>query len=128
MSEIKPPFQYKEEDLQDFGNGLQCAVVVEGAGDSPNKGDHIKVNYEGRLADGTKFDSSFERGEPVVFPIGVGRLIDGWDVGFLKLKEGTKATLRVPPAMGYGASGIPEAGIPGNAELIFDVELIKIMK
>lgn len=128
MAELKPPFDYKEDDLKDLGNGLRCAIVAEGSGKTPEKGDNIKVNYEGRLADGTVFDSSFARNEPVVFPIGVGRLIDGWDVGFLKLKEGDKATLRVPPEMGYGAQGVPEAGIPGNAELVFDVELIAIVK
>ncbi|GLH67299.1 FKBP-type peptidyl-prolyl cis-trans isomerase [Geothrix edaphica] len=109
--------------------GLQYLDTQVGTGASPQPGQRCSVHYTGWLSDhgkkGKKFDSSVDRGEPLVFPVGVGRVIKGWDEGLLTMKVGGKRTLVIPAALGYGARG---AGgeIPPNAELIFDVELLGI--
>eukprot|EP00199_Chlamydomonas_sp_CCMP681_P004590 CAMPEP_0119105206 /NCGR_PEP_ID=MMETSP1180-20130426/3238_1 /TAXON_ID=3052 ORGANISM="Chlamydomonas cf sp, Strain CCMP681" /NCGR_SAMPLE_ID=MMETSP1180 /ASSEMBLY_ACC=CAM_ASM_000741 /LENGTH=137 /DNA_ID=CAMNT_0007090209 /DNA_START=33 /DNA_END=446 /DNA_ORIENTATION=- len=88
-------------------------------------GDNVHVHYTGKLTDGTKFDSSLDRGEPIVFELGQGRVIQGWDQGILGMCIGEKRKLRIPPALGYGDSGAPPT-IPGGATLVFDTELVKI--
>ena len=90
-------------------------------------GDTVAVHYTGRLTDGTVFDSSYERGEPIELPVGVGMVIEGWDKGLVGLAEGGKYRLSIPSAMGYGAHGAGDA-IPPNADLVFDVEVVKIVK
>ena len=91
------------------------------------KGDYVRVHYTGKLLDGTKFDSSYDRGEPFEFLLGAGRVIKGWDEGIALMKEGGKATLIIPSRMGYGSREIPNV-IPANSILIFDVELVEIKK
>lgn len=87
-------------------------------------GDQISVNYVGMLADGTKFDSSYDRGEPITFTVGEGQLIKGFDDGVLGMKVGEKKRLTIPPELGYGDKA---AGpIPANSTITFDVELVKI--
>ena len=81
------------------------------------------MHYTGTLENGTKFDSSRDRGEPIEFPLGQGHVISGWDEGISQLKVGDKAKLTIPASMGYGERGIPGV-IPGGATLIFDVELV----
>lgn len=103
-------------------SGLKYLVVAEGSGDSPSKGAAIKAHYTGKLLDGTVFDSSYDRGEPITFPVGAGRVIQGWDEAFLTMKKGEKRTLIIPPQLGYGTSG--RGPIPPNAVMIFDVELV----
>lgn len=106
--------------------GLEIEVTSQGSGERKTKnGDRLAVNYTGRLADGTKFDSSLDRGVPFEFQIGEGKVITGWEKGLLDMKVGEKRILTVPAEMGYGTRG---AGgiIPPNASLIFDVELVEI--
>jgi peptidylprolyl isomerase len=103
-------------------DGLTYIVTAPGdAGAKP--GDIVWVHYTGTLKDGTKFDSSRDRGEPIRFTLGKGEVIKGWDEGIKGMKIGEKRTLIIPPALGYGEKGSPPK-IPANAELHFDVELI----
>jgi peptidylprolyl isomerase len=111
--------------------GLKYEDVQVGTGDSPGNGDTVVVHYTGTLEDGTKFDSSLDRGEPFKFPIGRGRVIQGWDEGVMTMKIGGKRKLTIPGNLAYGAQGITQGGktiIPSNATLIFDVELLTILK
>ncbi len=104
-------------------SGLKYVVVAEGSGDAtPKKGAMVKAHYTGKLLDGTKFDSSYDRGTPIDFPVGDGRVIKGWDEAFLGMKKGEKRVLIIPPELGYGPSG--RGPIPPNAYMVFDVELV----
>lgn len=98
---------------------------VVGTGDEAQAGDTVHVHYTGTLTDGTKFDSSLDRGQPFEFTLGVGQVIEGWDKGVVGMKVGGKRKLTIPSDMAYGDSGIPGA-IPGGATLIFEVELLKV--
>jgi peptidylprolyl isomerase len=106
-------------------SGLKYIDEVVGAGESPQPGQMVTVHYTGTLEDGTKFDSSRDRGEPFTFQIGVGRVIRGWDEGVMSMKVGGKRRLIIPAALGYGARGAGNA-IPPNATLIFEVELLGV--
>jgi FKBP-type peptidyl-prolyl cis-trans isomerase len=107
-------------------SGLQYEDVVVGEGETPKSGQSVQVHYTGWLEDGTKFDSSVDRGQPFVFPLGMGRVIRGWDEGVATMREGGKRRLTIPPNLGYGARGAGGV-IPPNATLIFDVELLKVL-
>lgn len=105
---------------------MNIVVVQEGVGEQKSKaGDAVVVHYIGKLTDGTKFDSSVDRGVPFEFVIGKGMVIEGWEKGMLDMKIGEKRTLTIPSDMGYGARGAGDV-IPPNATLVFDVELIAI--
>ena len=111
---------------------LQIIDVVEGEGATAAPGQLVVVHYTGWLYDptaadnkGTKFDSSVDRNDPFVFPLGAGRVIQGWDQGVAGMQVGGKRTLIIPPHMGYGARGAG-AVIPPNATLMFDVELLNV--
>lgn len=105
---------------------LKIEKTGEGTGDRvTKKGDTISVHYTGTLTDGTKFDSSVDRGTPFSFTVGGGQVIAGWDQGLLDMKVGEKRRLTIPASLGYGARGAGNV-IPPNATLIFDVELISI--
>lgn len=104
-------------------SGLQYEILAVGEGDSPTADDVVLVHYEGRLADGTVFDSSIARGEPAAF--GVGEVIPGWTEGLQLMRPGGKARFTIPPELGYGARGAGGV-IPPNAVLVFDVELLAI--
>ncbi|MBK1789618.1 FKBP-type peptidyl-prolyl cis-trans isomerase [Persicirhabdus sediminis] len=105
-------------------SGLKYVVTAEGAGgDKPQRGQAVKAHYSGYLLDGSKFDSSVDRGQPFEFPVGMSMVIAGWDEAFLDMTKGEKRTLIIPPQLGYGERGFPPV-IPGNSHLVFDVELI----
>ncbi|HWP86040.1 MAG TPA: FKBP-type peptidyl-prolyl cis-trans isomerase [Terriglobia bacterium] len=108
-------------------SGLQYWEIKAGAGETAVKGQTVRVHYTGWLTNGQKFDSSVDRGQPFVFPLGAGRVIKGWDEGVAGMKVGGKRQLRIPPELGYGARGAGNV-IPPNATLIFDVELLGISK
>ena len=107
------------------GSGLQYEDLAEGTGEAAKAGDSVQVHYTGWLTDGTKFDSSLDRGSPFSFRLGAGRVIKGWDEGVAGMKVGGKRKLQIPPQLGYGARGAGGV-IPPNAELIFEVELLGI--
>jgi len=106
-------------------SGLQIETLKEGTGDSPKPTDTVKVHYTGKLIDGTVFDSSVERGQPISFPLN--GVIPGWTEGLQLMKVGGKARLVIPPELGYGAAGAPPT-IPPNSTLVFEVELLGIEK
>jgi peptidylprolyl isomerase len=104
-------------------NGMAVAVEEQGDGAAVKAGDVVRVHYTGSLLDGSVFDSSVERGEPLEFPIGQGRVIRGWDEGIPLFNVGGKGTLFIPSELGYGSRGFPGA-IPEYSVLIFDIEVI----
>ena len=111
-------------DAQSTTSGLHYIVTEEGTGsDTPKTGDSITAHYTGTLLNGTKFDSSHDRGEPFSFRVGLGQVIKGWDEAFQAMKKGEKRTLIIPSKLGYGTRGAG-GSIPPNATLIFEVELI----
>lgn len=122
---IKLNLAKKTEKTVTTESGLQYEDIVVGTGESPKAGQNVKVHYTGWLTDGKKFDSSVDRGEPFVFPIGEGRVIRGWDEGVLTMKIGGKRKLIIPPQLGYGARGAGGV-IPPNATLVFEVELLGV--
>jgi len=108
-------------------SGLQYWDIVVGNGATAKPGIMVKVHYSGFLTNGQKFDSSRDRGQPFIFPLGEGQVIKGWDEGVAGMRVGGQRQLRIPPELGYGAAGAPGA-IPPNATLIFDVELLEVGK
>ena len=110
-------------------SGLSYDDTVVGTGESPAKGQKCVMHYTGWLwengAKGAKFDSSHDRGRPFDFPLGMGRVIKGWDEGVASMKVGGKRTLRIPPELGYGERGAGGV-IPPGATLLFEVELLRI--
>ena len=106
-------------------SGLKYLELVEGKGAAPTKGQSVSVHYIGTLENGTKFDSSRDRGAPFSFKIGAGQVIKGWDEGLSTMKVGGRRQLVIPPDLGYGARGAGGV-IPPNATLIFDVELLGV--
>lgn len=104
---------------------LKIEVLKEGSGREAKAGDTVRVHYTGTLADGQKFDSSVDRGQPFSFALGAGQVIAGWDQGLLGMKVGEKRRLTIPSALGYGSRGAGEV-IPPDATLIFEVEMLKI--
>lgn len=113
------------ETLITTDSGLQYVDLVEGTGAMPQAGQRVTVHYTGTLEDGTKFDSSRDRGRPFTFQIGVGQVIKGWDEGVATMRVGGQRKLVIPSDLGYGSRGAGGV-IPPNATLIFDVELIRI--
>ena len=106
-------------------SGLRYQIIQEGAGANAEKGKTVSVHYKGQLADGTVFDSSYKRNEPIDFPLGMGQVISGWDEGIQLLKVGDKARFVIPSHLGYGSAGAGGV-IPPDATLVFDVELMDV--
>lgn len=113
----------KREGIKVTNTGLQYRIVTEGKGESPKLTDQVKTHYRGKLIDGTEFDSSYARGEPVTFP--VNGVIPGWTEALQMMKPGSKWELFIPSNLAYGEQGIGDV-IPPNAVLTFEVELISI--
>jgi len=116
--EIKP-----SEEVPTSGE-LQIDDLVVGTGEEAKAGDTVRVHYVGTLTDGTKFDSSYDRGTPFEFSLGLGQVIKGWDIGVAGMKVGGKRKLTIPPSLGYGANSV--GLIPSNATLIFEVEFLAV--
>ena len=123
--------QGKSKKMKKTESGLQYRDVKEGTGETPKTGQTCMVHYTGWLwennAKGKKFDSSEDRGEPFSFPVGEGKVIKGWDEGVATMKVGGKRELLIPAELGYGARGAGGV-IPPNATLLFEVELLGVMK
>lgn len=133
----------EEKDIKDYvaknklngttsASGVFIAVTQEGTGDKPKTGDIVSVNYTGKLLDGTVFDSNQDTTlhpgmplQPLMFPVGQGRVIPGWDEGIAQLKKGSKATLVIPSSLAYGVDGSPPV-IKPNSILVFTVELLDV--
>ena len=118
------PGQQKKDSAD--RNALQTQTVEEGEGEGAVAGNVVTVHYTGTLSDGTKFDSSLDRGEPFTFTLGAGQVIAGWEQGIVGMKVGEKRRLVVPSELGYGAQAI--GPIPANSTLIFEVEMLSIQK
>jgi len=106
-------------------SGLVMEELVVGSGDEAKSGQDVSVHYTGWLTNGKKFDSSKDRGDPFVFPLGQGQVIKGWDEGVQGMKVGGKRKLTIPSALGYGSRGAGGV-IPPNATLVFEVELLSV--
>lgn len=106
--------------------GLKYWDLKVGSGPAAASGDIVTVNYTGWLTNGTKFDSSYDHGKPLRFWLGKGKVIPGWDQGVVGMKVGGKRQLHIPARLGYGAAG--SGPIPPNADLVFDVELVRVDK
>lgn len=114
----------KKEGVITTKSGLQYEILTEGTGKSPKATDQVRCHYEGRLIDGTVFDSSYQRGEPADF--GLNQVIAGWTEGVQLMKEGAKFRFTIPYLLAYGERGAG-AQIPPFSTLVFDVELIKVL-
>lgn len=113
----------KKPGVQTTESGLQYRVLQDADGPKPEKFAEVEVHYEGRLIDGSVFDSSYQRGEPISFLLS--QVIPGWQEGVQLMSVGSKYELTIPPALGYGQAGVPGV-IPKNAPLVFEVELLRI--
>jgi len=127
---VKPPeprtaTEIDEKDFEETDSGLKYYDLVEGDGDMPEEGQVVVVHYTGWLEDGTQFDSSLDRGQPIDFPIGTGSVIPGWDEGVASMKVGGVRQLVIPSDLAYGDSGAGGT-IPPGATLIFEVELLEL--
>lgn len=105
--------------------GLIIEDIIVGNGAEAVKGKTISVHYTGWLTDGTKFDSSLDRGQPFTVRLGAGEVIKGWDEGFAGMKVGGKRKLTIPPEMGYGSRAVGGV-IPAHSTLVFEVELLRV--
>lgn len=114
-----------KEGMTRTESGLLYKITKKGDGVKATSGKNVSVHYEGRLIDGTVFDSSFKRGEPIDFTVGIGQVIKGWDEGIMLLNVGDEATFLIPAELGYGARGAGGV-IPPNAWLVFDVKLVDV--
>ena len=121
----EPPFPIADSSkIVTTASGLRYYIVQQGTGNKPKPGQKVMAMYHGLLANGDKFDSSYDRRQPFEFGLGQGQVIRGWDEGFQYLSVGTKAILIIPPDLGYGAQST--GNIPPNSTLYFHVELLNI--
>jgi len=111
------------DGMEKTASGLYYQITKEGNGATPEKGAKVSVHYKGTLVDGTVFDSSYQRDQPIEFAVGIGQVIPGWDEGIMLLSKGAGARLVIPSNLAYGSQGAGGV-IPPDATLIFDVELV----
>lgn len=123
----KKPTKSPEEKTMTEITELKIETLSSAEGDIAKKGDTLQMHYTGTLLDGSKFDSSVDRGQPFQFTLGVGQVIKGWDEGIVGMKVGEKRKLTIPYQMAYGDRGFPPV-IPPKSPLVFEIELIKIVK
>jgi FKBP-type peptidyl-prolyl cis-trans isomerase len=121
----KTPIGETDEEMITTASGLGYQDITVGDGETAKAGDTVSVHYTGWLEDGTKFDSSVDRGTPFEFTLGTGSVIQGWDEGVAGMQVGGKRKLSIPPDLGYGDRGAGNV-IPPGATLIFEVELLEI--
>lgn len=121
----KAEIEALSEGFESTESGLRYQLIQKGSGNQPQKGQTVSVHYKGQLVDGTVFDSSYKRNQPIDFSIGMGQVIRGWDEGIALLKEGDKARFVIPSDLAYGNQGAGGV-IPPGATLIFDVELVGV--
>ncbi len=124
--DFAPELNVNLDAMTRTASGLYIQDLTVGTGDEATSGVAVTVHYEGWLPNGTKFDSSRDRNQPFDFLLGDGRVIQGWDEGVAGMQVGGFRKLVIPPGLGYGVSGFPPA-IPGNATLVFDIELLEVM-
>lgn len=132
LIQVLPPIIIEKFDIKGkkeytTPSGLKYYIVQEGSGDLVKSGDKVKVHYTGYFLDGKVFDSSVKRGQPIDLSVGVGQVIKGWDEGLQLMKKGDKVRFFIPYKLAYGEQGYPGA-IPPKSDLIFDVELVNIIK
>jgi peptidylprolyl isomerase len=124
-SNVNPPGVPHLSGPVETDRGVSFVDDVVGTGAAPEKGKLIKVHYTGWLADGTQFDSSHDRDQPIAIRFDSGQVIKGWDIGLASMRVGGKRRLIIPAELGYGATGAGQV-IPPDAELVFDVELVEV--
>ncbi len=124
--DFAPELNVNLDAMTKTASGLYIQDLTVGTGDEATSGATVTVHYEGWLSNGTKFDSSRDRNEPFDFLLGAGRVIPGWDEGVAGMRVGSLRKLVIPPQLGYGVGGAPPT-IPGNATLVFDIELLEVM-
>jgi len=124
-SNLNPPGVPHLSGPVETDRGVQFVDEVVGTGPTPEKGKLVKVHYTGWLSDGTSFDSSHDRDQPIAIRFDSGQVIKGWDIGLASMRVGGKRRLIIPAELGYGANGAGEA-IPPDSVLIFDVELVEM--
>ncbi len=124
-TKIEEYLEQNNIDAQATESGLRYVINEEGTGVQPSPGDTVYVHYTGKILDGDQFDSSYDRGEPLAFPIGQNMVIPGWDEGIALLKEGAEATLYIPSPLAYGPTARGDV-IKENSILVFDVKLVDV--
>lgn len=110
--------------IETTASGLKLLVEEKGGGAPVQEGEPVQVHYYGCLTNGTPFDNSFIRRQPLQFPAGVGQMIAGFDEGVMRLNHGARAYLFIPPSLGYGSESVGDGLIPGNSELVFYIEIL----
>lgn len=120
-----PSLGVEPSEMERTDTGLYVQTLRSGEGPVAGRGERVRVHYEGWFVDGTKFDSSRDRGEPLEVPIGLGRVIEGWDEGIVGMRVGELRRLVVPPDLAYGRAGV-RGEIPPNATLVFVIELLGV--
>jgi len=125
ISDLTPQGQNTEEQIISNTQDVKIEILQEGEGEETKTGDRITVDYMGMFENGEKFDSSIDRGQPFIFTLGQGSVIQGWELGVIGMKIGEKRKLTIPPELAYGDRGAGEI-IPPNSTLIFEIDLLKI--
>ena len=123
----KRPQLAVDEAFKNGESGIKTYVERPGHGEKTKHGSHVKVHYEGWLADNfTLFDSSRAKRKPFEFDLGNGSLIKGWEIALKDVRQGTKLQIKIPSELAYGSQGVPSMGIPPNSDLIFKIEVLKV--